>query len=109
MEFSNIASKLKGLLAVSPSGTISSGPSGTSGVRLPKLEAPTFDGDIHFWLPKVDLQTNYGSQNGTGGQFWQPKGVPWGRFLPGLILARHAPFLSILRASLFTVNAYAYN
>ena len=50
VEFSHVASKLKRLLATSSSDTTtSSSPLDTSGVRLPKLDVPTFDGDIIHW------------------------------------------------------------
>ena len=50
VELSDIASKVKGLLAAAPSETSpphsnSDGP----GVKLPKLDVPTFDGDIIHW------------------------------------------------------------
>ena len=50
VELSDIASKVKGLLAAAPSET--SPPHSTSdgpGVKLPKLDVPTFDGDIIHW------------------------------------------------------------
>ena len=50
VELSDIASKVKGLLAAAPSET--SPPHSTSdgpGVKLPKLDVPTFNGDIIHW------------------------------------------------------------
>jgi hypothetical protein len=49
-ELSSIASKIKGLLAAAPSETSSprSTPDG-SGVKLPKLDVPTFDGNVIHW------------------------------------------------------------
>ena len=50
VEFSQVASKLKGLLTINRSDTAtSSNPSDASGVRLPKPDVLTFDGNIIHW------------------------------------------------------------
>ena len=50
IELSRLATKIKGSLAGTPGKTtMTTGSSDTSGVRLPKLEVPTFDGNIIHW------------------------------------------------------------
>ena len=50
IELSEVASKLKGLLAPAPGYTPGTHTvSDTTGVRLPKLDVPTFDGNIIHW------------------------------------------------------------
>ena len=48
VELSDIASKAKGLLAAAPSKTSHPAPD-SSGVKLPKLDLPVFDGNIIHW------------------------------------------------------------
>ena len=47
VELSQVASKIKGMLTGTPAGTHAA--SDVSGVRLPKLDVPTFDGNIIHW------------------------------------------------------------
>ena len=50
IELSEVVSKLKGLLAPAPGYTPGTHTvSDTTGVRLPKLDVPTFDGNIIDW------------------------------------------------------------
>ena len=50
IELSRLATKIKGLLVGTPGKTTrTTGSSDISGVRLPKLEVPTFDGNIIHW------------------------------------------------------------